>query len=421
MADKRITELGERTVFDDTCEVPLDDGTQTFKIPGSKMFAFMNHRQFTGQTRNVGLAASAGSSALTIALKQANGTDDPASDTSFSPVDIWFRSTTLTSGARTKISFTAALSIVIPSTATMGYQNGADARVYVYTYYDGTNKGLMVSSRMVDTRFLYSLSEIGTGSDDNGLYADASRTDAALVLIGSVQVNAITTAGTWTSPTSVTVGERMQDANLYRSEVFTSSGTYYKKPNCKFIRVRGVGAGGGSGGNASTSTNEGAAAGAGGAGGYFEKIIANSSLNASETVTIGTAGTAGSAGNNSGGTGGTTSFGAHCSATGGAGGGGSSSSGTTTTGNGGNGGVGSGGDINITGGDGANGRVVGGSAIPCAKGGESAFGGGVTSTSTAAAGSNYGGGASGPTSPSSTSSRAGAAGAPGLIIVEEFY
>lgn len=421
MADKQIRELGERTVFDDNCQVPLDDGTQTFKIPGSKMFDFFNESQFTGVTRNVGLSATAASSALTIALKVIGASADATNVSRTDSIDAWFRSTTLTSGARTKVSFTAALSIVIPSTATMGYANGADNKIYVYLYYDGTNKGLCVSSKLYNTRILYSLSAIGTAADDNGLYADAARTNAALILIGAVQVDAMTTAGTWTAPTSVYISERQQSNSSYLMEVFTASGTYTKKPNVSYIIVTVIGAGGGGGGCATSGGSEGGAAGGGGGAGTSIKVIQNTSVGATETVTVGAGGTAASAGNNSGGTGGTSSFGAHCSATGGGGGGGSSATTTVATGTGGAAGIGSGGNVNTSGADGGYGRVISGNAIPTGNGGASSMGGGASSSGGAEAGLVYGGGASGATVPASTSARAGAVGAAGIIIVEEFY
>lgn len=125
---------------------------------------------------------------------------------------------------------------------------------------------------------------------------------------------------------------------------FTSSGTWTKDAGLKYIIVEGVGGGGG--GGYAYSSDFSRSAGGGGSGGYFKKVILAASLGATETVTVGTGGAGGTSGARTGVTGGTTTFGAHCTAVGGAGGG-------DMTGNlygaGGGGGIASGGDINISG------------------------------------------------------------------------
>lgn len=175
--------------------------------------------------------------------------------------------------------------------------------------------------------------------------------------------------------------------------VFTNSGTWTKPAGLKAARVRVVG-GGGTGGARGTygsgkSVSYGGGAG-GGAGGYSEKLIQASSLGSTESVTVG-------------GGSGTSSFGAHCSATGGATGGTGSSPG-------GAGGSGSGGDINI---GGSAGSSTGTSGSTGGSGGSSALGGGGTAAS---AGRVYGGGGGG-----ALSSGGQAGGAAGIVIVEHFF
>ena len=213
----------------------------------------------------------------------------------------------------------------------------------------------------------------------------------------------------------------------YRSmQVYTASGanTWTKPSGLKRIEVTVVGGGGGGGGCAATAGGEYAASGGGGGGGYSVKVIEAANLGSTETATVGAGGTAGDAGANSGNSGGTSSFGAHCSATGGGGG----SSGTNAgSGNriGGAGGAGSGGDINGTGNAATSAHwYSGGSIIIGSTGGGSLLGGGGLYNSNdqaASAGGAYGGGASGVAIASSQSARAGAAGAAGIIIVKEFF
>jgi hypothetical protein len=132
---------------------------------------------------------------------------------------------------------------------------------------------------------------------------------------------------------------------------FTASGTYTKNANANYVEVEVLG-GGGSAGTGKGGGSVHGSGGPGSGGGYAFKRILNSSLGATETVTIGAGGVAiaGSTGGAAvdGNDGGTTSFGAHCQATGGQGGvattGGQPDSNYNSEG-----GVGSGGDINLRG------------------------------------------------------------------------
>ncbi len=112
------------------------------------------------------------------------------------------------------------------------------------------------------------------------------------------------------------------------------------------VEVWAGGGGGGCSGDGSGGGVAGNAGAGGGGGGFARKLVTGLVPGATVSVTVGAGGTAGTSA--AGGTGGSSSFGAHCSATGGAGG----STGVSTTAAGGNGGAGTGGDINITGGTG---------------------------------------------------------------------
>lgn len=151
-------------------------------------------------------------------------------------------------------------------------------------------------------------------------------------------------------------------------QIFTADGTWTKPTDCTKVKVTVVGGGGGSGavkgkGHSSMAPPKRSTSisGAGGAGGTSIKLIDVTSIS-SETVTVGAGGSAGTiAGTTSnpgdGSNGSTSSFGSHCSATGGAGGdsAGKSSGGSQKLlhcGQPGDGGTGSGGDLNFKGGRG---------------------------------------------------------------------
>lgn len=210
-------------------------------------------------------------------------------------------------------------------------------------------------------------------------------------------------------------------------QVFTASATWTKPAGVRAVLVRLVGGGGGSGGVALTAAAQVACSCGAGGGGYSEKLIQAALLGATETVTIGAGGTGGTAGANSGTNGGTTSFGSHCSGSGGAL---SVGAGVQTapifSGTGGAGGAGSGGDINIQGSRGWPGFALTSASISRAPGGPSQLGGtepGGSSTSglAGAPGELYGGGAHGACNAASQAARAGGDGAPGIVIVQTYF
>jgi hypothetical protein len=206
---------------------------------------------------------------------------------------------------------------------------------------------------------------------------------------------------------------------------YTSSGTWTK---ADYSGLYGVivelWGGGGSGGGVTGASGQAAAAGGATGGGYSCKLILADDLGTTETVTIGAGGAAPSAGNNNGNAGGTTSFGSHCSATGGSPSNGQGSNATVPRlgSMGGNtGGVGSGGDINLRGEAGDYGLILATTIAVSGKGGSAPRGGtGGAARNTDAngnAGNIPGGGGSGAASSSNANNRAGGAGARGECVV----
>lgn len=259
------------------------------------------------------------------------------------------------------------------------------------------------------------LSAVTPASDDYVVIADTSDSGNPKKALVSALPSAVTTSGM-----------------LRQLTKFTSSGTYSKPSWLKFVIVELVGGGGGGGSALATSSyqNEG---GGGGGGGYSLKKIAAASLGANETVTIGAGGAGGNPGYGS--AGGTTSFGSHCSATGGAGG--TTPADTNKGSSAGLGGSGSGGDINLSGDAGMGGIAQLNANIlsnynPCTSyGGNSRLGpgkryGGSGGDSFGPRGAglsadaNTGGGGSGGYEAFSNTAYAGGSGGSGIVLVWEY-
>ena len=161
----------------------------------------------------------------------------------------------------------------------------------------------------------------------------------------------------------------VQTGYLIGYQVFSASGSYTKatnNPSFVIVEVQGAGA---SGGAVHQTTANGSVASGGAAGGYSKKKIAAASLAASETVTVGDGGAAvtSSTSGVNGNAGGSSSFGSHCSATGGARG--TATSGTPAMTSGAQGGVGSGGDINTIGQGSSGASMPGGTVVSAASAG----------------------------------------------------
>ena len=238
---------------------------------------------------------------------------------------------------------------------------------------------------------------------------------------GNVSSVALGTAGQALKVNSGANGFEFGDTGggLQSIQTFTSGGTYTKPTGINRLKVI-VTCGGGGGGGGNPGYN---ARGGGGAGGTAIKVIDATSIT-TETVTIGNGGSAGSSNGSGdgggGGAGGTSSFGSHCSATGGYGGTTGQNPASFTRG------VGSSGDLNLTGGDGTQYEGGGTSTDEggSTSGGSSYWGGGGMGdsgggTDAGGVGLAYGSGGGGGQHNGSGSS-AGGAGKAGIVYIEEY-
>lgn len=154
--------------------------------------------------QTMGLAATCATNAMTVALKTLSGADPSASV----PVYAAFRNATSATGQYSVISQTAALSIVIPSGASLGQTSAINQYVWVYLINDAGTMDIGVSGVSVfDDGSTVSCTQISSGATSGtALYSAGSHSGAKAVrLVGRILVNQ-SAAGTWASnPAEITL------------------------------------------------------------------------------------------------------------------------------------------------------------------------------------------------------------------------
>ena len=149
------------------------------------------------------ITASVGSSALTIAVKTLAGADPSADD----PVLVIFRSATATSGTYVARQITAALSIIVPSGATLGHASARDQQIIVYAIDNAGAVELAVGTPLFDQSVrLKTTTTIGAGSTSaTAIYSTTGRSNVPWTAIARIASNQ-TTAGTWAAvPTQIDI------------------------------------------------------------------------------------------------------------------------------------------------------------------------------------------------------------------------
>lgn len=380
------------------------------------------------QIINGKVSLSVGASALTAVIKGLDGNDPSAAN----PVLVMVPQLTSNTfnGTYSIRKITAALSVVVSSGSTLGHTSAVACPVYFYLIDNAGTLELAVSTKYFGTPAVVSTTaEGGAGGADTAtvMYSTAARTNVPSCLIGRWK-STQATAGTWAA---VTGEQQLYPFPFKTPKVtgYTSTGanTHTKDWDALYAVVAVQAAGGSGGGAQGTGGGQYSAGSGGGGGGYSKKKIDAASYAATETATVGAGGATATAGGN-GNAGGSSSFGSHCTATGGSAGASiapiasDTFSGTAPAG-----GVGSGGDVNVYGDNGEPGFVSGSStAVKGGSGGASYFSGSVkenviTGQSNGTAGRVYGGGSSGAANGASQGAATGAAGANGIVIVTEFY
>ncbi len=150
---------------------------------------------------NCSLAASVGSNALTIALKDAGGSDPSGS----SPCVITFRNGTAATGTWSSITVTAATSVVVSSGSTLGCTSALKCRLYVYAIASSGSVvlGVINGAKFDEATVQTATAEGGAGAADSPflMYATAAQSSKPVRLLGRIEATEAT-AGTWATTPS---------------------------------------------------------------------------------------------------------------------------------------------------------------------------------------------------------------------------
>jgi hypothetical protein len=148
----------------------------------------------TGLTAKIQpITASVAASALTITLN---------------PTILDFRASPLTSGTVTTIAVSAAISVTIPSTSTMGTVSAQQSRIVVIAINNaGTVELAAVNisggSVLDETTLITTTAAVAAGNSATAYYSTTARTGVAYRVVGYVE-STQTTAGTWaTAPSTI--------------------------------------------------------------------------------------------------------------------------------------------------------------------------------------------------------------------------
>lgn len=186
--------------------LPATAGTARYRLETDGAGATSWHpvRRSSSDIQNISLAASVGSSALTITLKSADGTDLSSTN----PADIVFRSATATTGTASAVSVTSNLTLTVSSGSTLGTTSAINSYLYIYAINNAGTVELAISKRLFSELSIVSTTAeggAGAADSDSVLYSTTARTNVACKLIGRIS-STQATAGTWaTTPSEVSL------------------------------------------------------------------------------------------------------------------------------------------------------------------------------------------------------------------------
>lgn len=182
---------------------------------------------------NLSISASVAASALTVALKDAGGSDASAT----SPIRIAFRSATAATGSYAIRTVSAALSVVVSSGSTLGHTNSVAEYIYVYAIDNAGTVELAVSSKLFDDGSIVSTTtEGGGGAADSFsvMYSTTARSNVGCRLIGRL-LSTQATAGTWATAMSEVSSGQFRPA--VTSMIRADTGNGHGSTNTKIRRL----------------------------------------------------------------------------------------------------------------------------------------------------------------------------------------
>lgn len=162
--------------------------------------------------RNYGIVVSAATGALTFRLKTKAGADPSPSE----PVDISVSTNGATSATHRDMQVTGALSITVPSSATLGTFNTVASPVYLYAFAANTSTIRLAVSRDggYDMNDQQSTSAISAASDSGAvLYSATVATAVVPRMLGYAQVARNSTIQ-WQTPTRCNIGQALSSGSM---------------------------------------------------------------------------------------------------------------------------------------------------------------------------------------------------------------
>lgn len=149
---------------------------------------------------NLGLSTSVSSSALTISLKQKDGSTNPAAGSG--AVYASFLTTTSGAASFATVSVTSALSMTLTTNATLGHASAVNEYIYVYLINNAGTAELAAGTYPIDEGTVISTTALsGSSGQASVVYSTSSRSNVSARLIARLKSNQ-TSAGWWTSAPS---------------------------------------------------------------------------------------------------------------------------------------------------------------------------------------------------------------------------
>jgi hypothetical protein len=158
--------------------------------------------KYGGSMFNVGAAYSVAADALTITLKQQDGSTDP---TAGSPARVAVRSASATSATYAIIDVESGIALTVPKGATLGGLNNISTRYYLYVLSNAGTPELAVSGQKYEDEIVTTVA-ISAASDTRAtIYSNTARANVPIRRVGFFEVTT-TTSGDWITPTLVYTG-----------------------------------------------------------------------------------------------------------------------------------------------------------------------------------------------------------------------